>query len=115
MKRGAASVEDVWNDLCVVLGEVDMVSTLSAHRPNHITRITEEGIEVTTRRSAPKSRLVPKWMFERAIGHLLEHGSLTNDTLLNTLNVKRSSFVLAALAKLESVDFEIDPLRVFLK
>lgn len=115
MKRGDASVEEFWNDLCVVLEEVGMVSTLSAHQPNHITRITEEGIEVMTRRSAPKSRLVPKWMFERAIGHLLEHGSLTNDTLLNTLNVKQSSFVLAALAELESVDFEIDPLRVFLK
>ena len=115
LKKKKMSVEDVWEDLHAHLGEGAVVYTLSRRQPNHVTRILEEGFEVMTLRSAPKSQLVPKWMFEKAISHLLKHGSLKNDTLLNTLNVKRSSFVLAALATLEYVDFEVNPLRVFLK
>jgi len=54
-------------------------------------------------------------MFKRAIEHLLEYGVLFNSTLLNMLNVKRSSFVLAALSRLDYVKFETSPLKIVLK
>ena len=109
------SFEKIWNDLGEVLTEGSVIFTLSRNQANHITRFTEEGIEVLTRRSSPKSRLVPRWMLERAIEYLLEHGNLSNHTLLNELNVKRSSFVMAALSQLDYIEYLTQPMRIFLK
>ena len=109
------SFEKIWNDLGEVLTEDSVIFTLSRNKPNHITRFTEEGIEVLTRRSSPKSRLVSRWMLERAIEYLLGHGNLSNHTLLNELNVKRSSFVMAALSQLDYIEYLTQPMRIFLK
>jgi hypothetical protein len=105
----------VWNDLGELLTEGITILTLSRNQPNQITDFSEEGIEVMTKRSSPNRRLVPKWMFEEAVNYLIENGSLTNNTLLNELIVKRSSFVLAALSQLDYVGFESDPMKIFLK
>jgi hypothetical protein len=105
----------IWNDLFDILNEREVIHTLSRNRPNEITKVDNDGFWVMTKKSSPKSEHVPKWMFETAITHLIEHGSLTNIILLNELNVKRSSFVLAALSQLDYVGFESDPLKIFLK
>jgi hypothetical protein len=107
--------EKVWNDLIDVLEKHPIIHTLVRRKPNRVTSIDEDGIWVITERSTPDSHLVPKWMFREAIVHLMKHSELSNLTLLNTLNVKRSSFVLAALSKLDYIDYKTDPLRVILK
>ena len=109
------SFAKIWNDLVDIFDEKKVIHTLSRNCPNEITSFDNDGIWVMTKKSSPKSEHVPKWMFETAITYLIEHGSLTNNNLLNELNVKRSSFVLAALSQLDYVDFESDPLKIFLK
>jgi len=109
------SFEKIWNDLLDILNEGEVIQTLSRNCPNEITAVDSDGIWVMTKKSSPKSEQIPKWMFETAITYLIEHGSLTNIILLNELNVKRSSFVLAALSQLDYVGFESDPLKIFLK
>ena len=108
------SFKKVWNDLINVLDQEKVINTLARRRTNEITDIDNEGIWVMTERSSPNSVLVPKWMFETAITHLIEHSNLSNNTLLHELNVKRSSFVMAALSKLEYIGYETNPLRIFL-
>ena len=109
------SFEKVWNDLIDVLEKDRVVYTLSRQCRNEVSDISEEGIQVITKRSFPDCHLVPKWMFEEAVNHIREHGSLSNRTLLNTLNIKRSSFVMAALSKLDYIDYKTNPVRIFLK
>lgn len=107
--------EKVWKDLEHVLEKEPTIHTLDRKRPNKITSFSDEGIEVITQKSAPGSSLVPKWMFEEAVNYLSIHGSLSNFILLNELNVKRSSFVLAALSKLDYIGYSTKPLKIFLK
>ena len=70
--------------------------------------MTPEGVYVETKRSRELGRppeLVPAWMIQSAWEYLQAHGSLTNAFLLSKdgLNVKRSSFVCALLARLPAV------------
>ena len=110
------SFKRVWNDLINVLEKDRVVYTLYRKCRNEVADIfKEKGIQVITKRSSPKSHLVPKWMFEVAVNHIREHGSLSNPTLLNTLNVKRSSFVMAALSKLDYIEYKTTPIRMFFK
>ena len=109
------SFEKIWNDLIDILDEGKVIHTLSRNCPNEITAFDNDAIGVRTRKSSPNSEVVPKWMFERATEYLLEHGNLTNKILLDELNVKRSSFVMAALSRLDYVESELKPLRIFLK
>lgn len=108
------SFQEVWNDLIDVLDREKVIYTLAIRRYNKITGIDNDGIFVMTEKSSPNSEPVPKGMFEKAITYLIEHGSLSNDTLLNELNVMRSSFVMAALSRLEYIGYETNPLRIFL-
>ena len=107
--------QKVWNDLINVLDRERKIYTLARRRTNEITDIDIDDIWVMTEKSSPNSKLVPKWMFETAITHLIENDSLSNDTLLNKLNVKRSSFVLAALSQLEYIDYQTGPLKIYVK
>jgi len=108
------SFEKVWNDLLIVLERDRDVYTLSQKKLNRVEHITDKGISVVMERSSPTSKLVHKWMFEKAANHLISHGSLSNLTLLNELNVNRSSFVMAALSKLDYIEYENRPVRIFL-
>ncbi|MFC1494571.1 hypothetical protein ACFL6W_04760 [Thermodesulfobacteriota bacterium] len=92
-----------------------MIYTLKVRKPNEITAFDSDGIYVRTEKSSPGSELVTKKMFENAIYYLIEHKDLSNKTLLNELNVKRSSFVMAALSKLDYVGYETDSLKIYLK
>ena len=108
------SFEKIWNDLGEVLDEEKTIHTLAKNCPNEIIDIDNDGIWVMTEKSSPNSEQVPRWMFKRAIEYLIEHGSLSNSTLVKSLNVKRSSFVMAALSRLDYIGYEINPLRIFL-
>ena len=87
----------------------DVIYTLSNGQPNHIDSIERRGIWVETDRSKKSGsgpQLVPAWMILAAWKHLVRTGHLTNDELLNSrdLNVKRSSFVCALLARFPEVE-----------
>ena len=85
------------------------ISTLGPDpKPNWVTEVTPDGIWVETLSSRAKGRppqLVEAWMLQIAWDYLAAHGSLTNRYLLDRegLNVKRSSFVCALLARLPGV------------
>jgi len=105
----------VWNDVMEALIQDPMVYTLARKKPNKAMAIEDDGIEVLTQRSSPGSRLVPKWMFEKAVDHLIAHGELTHTILTEELRVMRSAFVMAALAKLDYIGHEKGRARIFLK
>ena len=77
-------------------------------QPNRVRDITPDGVWVETQRSRAQGRpaqLVEAWMIQSAWEYLQAHGVLTNRFLLSSdgLNVKRSSFVCALLARLPGV------------
>ena len=85
-----------------------VVATLTDRRSNWVRDVTPDGVWVETERSRRLGRpaqLVEAWMIQSAWEYLQAHGSLTNRHLLSTdgLNVKRSSFVCALLARLPGV------------
>ena len=84
------------------------VLTLGDGKPNWVREITPEGLWVETRRSHAAGRppqLVEAWMIQSVWDYVQAHGALTSRFLLGTggLNVKRSSFVSALLARLLGV------------
>ena len=94
----------------VKVGET--IFTLGTSRPNRIVSIGESGIRVATEKSERKEKepqLVPAWMIETAWIYLQQHGNLTQRQLVDELNVKRSAFVCALLARLPNVEYESVP------
>jgi hypothetical protein len=96
----------------LILGAVEATrgqfTTIAKDKPNQVTEMTTTGLYVVTDASAAKgtaAQFVPAWMIEIAWDYLRAHGRLTNRFLLDAdgLNVKRSSFVCALLAKLPGV------------
>jgi hypothetical protein len=88
------------------LGEA--IYTLGSQRPNWIIRIAPEGIYVETERSRNRGadpERVPAEMLTKAWERLTVRHVLTYRELVasDDLNVKRSSFVCAALAQLPDV------------
>jgi len=85
------------------------IRTLSNQRANRIEAIDADGISVTTGRSTRMGtgpQKVPAWMITRAWNHICKHGYLTQQGLLHDLDVKRSAFVCALLAKFPGVEVE---------
>lgn len=88
--------------------EGTIVTTLSAGNPNRISCLDRTGIGVETGRTQVEGtgpQLVPAWMVEAGWRRLKERGRLSYAELVatNDLNVKRSSFVCALLARLPAV------------
>ena len=84
------------------------IRTLRDGRPNWVREVTPDGVWVETLRSGRLGRPpqhVEAWMIQIAWDYLAAHGTLTNRFLLakDGLNVKRSSFVCALLARLPGV------------
>lgn len=80
--------------------------TLSYQKPNRVVEVNPEGLYVETdasKRKGSRPQLVPSWMFELAYETLRARGTITQQEVLNTLNIKRSAAVCAILARLESV------------
>ncbi|MBI1944638.1 MAG: hypothetical protein HYS27_03020 [Deltaproteobacteria bacterium] len=91
-----------------------VVRTLGTGAVNLVVERTPHGLYVETGRSRARgvgAELVPGWMIELAWDYLRAHGSLTNKLLLDKdgLNVKRSSFVCALLARLPGVEVFHEP------
>lgn len=90
--------------------------TLGRPAPNRIVELTPELVWVETERSKERGKpeVVPAWMIEVAWRHLQQHGELTNKYLLadDGLNVKRSSFVCAVLARMPGVEATAKPMGV---
>jgi hypothetical protein len=79
--------------------------TLGRQQPNTVHDVTPDGVRVETLQSVRKGRppqRVPAWMIQVAWDWLQAHGQLTQTYLLadDGLNVKRSAFVCALLARL---------------
>jgi hypothetical protein len=109
--RGEPFDDEVFERVCAALQVGDVISTVGISRPNWVTGINEDGILVETLRSRQMGsgpQLVPAWMINRAWHHLRKHGRLSQTQLLNELNVKRSAFVCALLARFDDVDIESD-------
>lgn len=90
--------------------------TLAQAKPNRVVEVTPQALWVETERSKARGKLerVPAWMIELAWDYLQAHGELTNRYLLanDGLNVKRSSFVCALLARLPGVEAMAKPMGV---
>ncbi|MCV7007541.1 hypothetical protein [Mycobacterium gordonae] len=98
--------DDLFERICSVVKRSDEIVTLSIKRINKIAAVDRSGVRVETARSerlGTGPQLVPAWMIVRAWQHLRSRGELTQDELLNDLNVKRSAFVCALLAQFEDV------------
>lgn len=88
-----------------------IIPTISSGAPNRVVAVSRAGIDVETERSQSRAsgpRRVPAWMIQIAWQRLQSRGRLTNRELLasDDLNVKRSSFVCAVLAKLPGVEVQ---------
>jgi len=80
--------------------------TLSHGKPNRVVELNPHGLYIETDASTAKGnppQLVPSWMFELAYETLRARGRLTQQEVLNTLNIKRSAAVCAVLARLDEV------------
>lgn len=92
--------------ILAVVAPGDEIYTLTSKRPNRIVSIDRSGIGVETLRSEDRGsgpQLVPAWMINDAWTQLCRHGRLSQDELLNDLNVKRSAFVCALLSQFRDV------------
>lgn len=79
----------------------DEIETLGIKRVNRIAAVDPSGVYVETTRSQERGsgpQRVPAWMIASAWDHLQRHSELSQVTLLNHLNVKRSAFVCALMA-----------------
>lgn len=103
---GDAIADELWSWLRATLHEGITARTISEGRPNRITQMSRHGLWVETDRSQERgagAQNVPAWMFNIAWDYLVAHSRLDNRTLLNDLNVHRSSLVCAVLALLPPV------------
>jgi transcriptional regulator with XRE-family HTH domain len=115
MKREANSATFDDDLLAMINDSVDIgqvILTLGRARPNTITWINEDGVWVRTEKSDREGagpQLVPAWMIAAAWQHLTQRGRLSQQELLEELNVKRSAFVCALLAHFPDVEVESGP------
>jgi hypothetical protein len=87
----------------------NLFPTVRDGRPNRVHDVTPDGVWVETLESRRKGRppqLVDAWMIQVAWDRLEACGSLTQRFLVadDGLNMKRSSFVCALLARLPGVE-----------
>jgi HKD family nuclease len=106
---GDVLAEDLWALVRATVSEGLTAHTVSDGKPNRITEVSRHGLWVETYRSQERgsgAQHVPAWMFNTAWDYLVARGRLANTTLLNELNVHRSSLVCAVLALLAPVTVE---------
>ena len=98
--------DELLERVLAVIRPGDEIATLSNKRPNRIASVDRSGVEVETLRSDRRGsgpQTVPAWMIVAAWNHLRQKGELSQNELLNDLNVKRSAFVCALLAQFPDV------------
>lgn len=103
----AAEFDDaLFDQVSAVVGAGTAILTLSTKNLNRITAVDRKGVWVETERSMSLGsgpQLVPAWMIAAAWDRLRDKGELSQQDLLNELNVKRSAFVCALVAKFPDV------------
>jgi hypothetical protein len=98
--------DDLYDRVSEVVGPGTVILTLSAKKLNRIVLLDREGVLVETERSMSLGtgpQRVPAWMIAAAWDRLRDKGELSQQELLNELNVKRSAFVCALIAKFPGV------------
>ncbi|CAJ1581899.1 hypothetical protein [[Mycobacterium] wendilense] len=98
--------DDLFERVSDVAGPGTAILTLSTKNLNRITEVRRDGVLVETERSMSLGtgpQLVPAWMIAAAWERLCDKGELSQQELLNELNVKRSAFVCALVAKFPEV------------
>lgn len=98
--------DDLFARVTDVAGPGTAILTLSTKNLNRISSVTRKGVFVETERSMKLGtgpQLVPAWMIAAAWEWLCDKGELSQQELLNELNVKRSAFVCALVAKFPEV------------
>lgn len=106
LARSAEFSDELFERIWSAIQEGDELLTLTNKRPNKIVAIDRSGIAVETLRSEARGsgpQFVPAWMVMTAWKHLREHKVLPHRVLENELNVKRSAFVMALLARFPDV------------
>lgn len=95
--------------LLAAKGQSETFLTLSQAKPNIVTELSPTGLYVVTEASLRKGsqpQLVPSWMFELAWRTLRVRGAISQQAVLNELNIKRSAAVCAILARLPGVEVD---------
>jgi hypothetical protein len=98
--------DELFDLVSEVVGPGTVILTLSSKKLNRIVTVDRDGLMVETERSMSHGsgpQLVPAWMIATAWHRLCESGELSQQELLNELNVKRSAFVVALVAKFPDV------------
>lgn len=98
--------DDLFDRVSAVAWQGTAILTLSTKNLNRISSVTRKGVHVETERSmrlGSGPQLVPAWMIAAAWNRLCDRGELSQQELLNELNVKRSAFVCALVAKFPEV------------
>ena len=98
--------EALFQKVTQVVGPGTAILTLSTKNLNRVTAVDRKGVWVETERSmrlGAGPQLVPAWMIAAAWDRLRDKGELSQQELLNELNVKRSAFVCALVAKFPEV------------
>ncbi len=103
----SADFEDaLFERVSEVVGPGTALLTLTTKRLNRIVGVDRKGVLVETERSlglGSGPQRVPAWMIAAAWDRLCDKGELSQQELLNELNVKRSAFVCALVAKFPEV------------
>lgn len=98
--------DDLFDQVSEVVGPGTVIMTLSSKKLNRIIGVDRDGVLVETERSLSRGsgpQRVPAWMIAAAWDRLCDKGELSQQELLNELNVKRSAFVCALVAKFPDV------------
>lgn len=98
--------DELYGQVSKVIGPGMVILTLSSKKLNRIVAVDCDGVLVATERSLSRGtgpQPVPAWMIAAACERLRDKGELSQQELLNELNVKRSAFVCALLAKFPDV------------
>lgn len=98
--------DELYDQVSEVIGPGTVILTLSIKKLNRIIAVDRAGVLVETERSLSRGtgpQLVPAWMIAAAWERLRDKGELSQQELLNELNVKRSAFVCALVAKFPEV------------
>lgn len=98
--------DELYDQVSEVIGPGTVILTLSSKKLNRIIAVDRDGVLVETERSLSRGsgpQRVPAWMIATAWERLRDKGELSQQELLNELNVKRSAFVCALLARFPEV------------
>lgn len=92
----------LFDQVSAVVGPGTVIMTLTTKKLNRVVGVDRKGVLVETERSLSRGtgpQRVPAWMIAVAWDRLRDKGELSQQELLNELNVKRSAFVCALVAK----------------